>query len=114
MLYHVVLMNFKDDTTEEDIQELECRLDDLPNHIMEIQMYEFGRDIVRSERSADFALISMFANLPAMQRYQEHPEHLKVLEQVRKVCESVHAADFEIGPPEAEEESLWYNRIRII
>jgi hypothetical protein len=104
MLYHVVLMNFKDDTTEEDIQELERRLDDLPNHIMEIQMYEFGRDIVRSGRSSDFALISMFANLPAMQRYQEHPEHLKVLEQVRKVCENVHAADFEIGFPEREEE----------
>jgi hypothetical protein len=97
MLYHTVLMDFHEDAREEDIRELEAQLDDLPNRIIEIQMFEFGRDVVGSERSADFALVALFANQAALGRYQEHPAHRKVLEHIGKICKSVHAADFEIG-----------------
>jgi hypothetical protein len=97
MLHHIVLFKFKADVDEAAVKDLEDRLDALPNAIKEIQTYEFGRDIVRSERSYDFALVSGFANLEAMKRYQVHPDHQKVVDLVRGLCDDIRAVDFETG-----------------
>jgi Stress responsive A/B Barrel Domain len=97
MLKHVVLFKFKPEVKETDIVELEKRLAALPGAIPEIQEYVFGRDVIRSERSYDFALISGFADLKAMERYQKHPNHLPVLELVKRLCSAVLAVDFHHG-----------------
>ncbi len=106
MLHHIVLFKFKPDIDNEQIAALENMLDALPDQIIEIQLYEFGRDVVRSDRSYDFALVSGFANLAAMQRYQVHPEHQKVIAHVREICADVCAVDFETNysaPDDLEE-----------
>jgi hypothetical protein len=95
MINHLVLMKFKEGVGEAEVEELEKSLDDLPNKIIEIHSYEFGRDRVHSERSYDFGLVSLFANLDTLQRYQKHPEHLKVLEKIKKICNHVITVDFE-------------------
>jgi hypothetical protein len=110
MLTHVVLMKFNPGIEESEVHELERLLDDLPNKIMEIQMFEFGRDVLRSERSYDFALVALFANLPALERYQNHPDHLPVAAKIKAMCASLAAVDFygadgsatEAGTPEWE------------
>jgi hypothetical protein len=94
MLNHVVLMKFKPDVSDEDIRGLEKSLDGLPNKIMEIKMYEFGRDLLKSERSYDFALVSLFTNLSALKRYQEHPDHLPVAARIQSMCSSIVTVDF--------------------
>ena len=94
MLKHVVLFKFKPDVKEADIADLEKRLAALPGAIPEIQEYVFGRDVIHSERSYDFALVSGFADLKAMERYQKHPDHLPVLELVKRICSTVLAVDF--------------------
>ena len=94
MLKHVVLMKFKADVVEKDISDLERGLGALPEQIPEILGYEFGRDVVRSERSYDFALLSSFADLEALKRYQVHPGHQIVLKQVLRMCDSILAVDF--------------------
>jgi hypothetical protein len=94
MLTHVVLMKFKPETSDAEIRELEALLNDLPNKIMEIKMFEFGRDVLRSERSHDFALVALFANLPALERYQSHPDHLPVVAKIKAMCTSLAAVDF--------------------
>ena len=95
MINHVVLMQFKPDVSDDQIDDLEKCLDDLPNKIVEIHAYEFGRDLVRSQRSYDFALVSLFANLEAVRRYQEHPAYLKVHQKMNKLCESILTVAFE-------------------
>ena len=94
MLKHVVFFKFKAGVGEAEIEDLERSLSGLPSAIPEILSYEFGRDVVRSERSYDLALISSFANLESMQRYQEHPDHQVVINKVNELCESVLAVDF--------------------
>ena len=119
MINHVVLMKFKPGVSEEDIRDLEKSLDQLPNKIMEIKMYEFGRDMLHSERSYDFALVSLFSNLQALERYQKHPDHLPVVEKVKSMCESVITVDFagsdsdstSAGPPEWERDP--FERLKI-
>ena len=94
MLRHVVFFKFKDGVRQEEIADLESSLAQLPAAIPEILSYEFGRDVVRSERSYDLALVSTFRNLEALQGYQKHPDHQIVLTKVNDLCESVLAVDF--------------------
>ena len=95
MLNHVVMLKFKPGVKEADIKELEEMLDDLPNKITEIHAYEFGRNVIPSERSFDFALVSLFANDIALKRYQEHRQHLPVLKKIKALCETVATVDFQ-------------------
>jgi hypothetical protein len=94
MIRHVVFFKFKQGIGEEVIVDLEKSIAALPPVIPEILSYEFGRDVVRSERSYDLALISTFNDLDAMQHYQKHPDHQVVLKKINELCESVLAVDF--------------------
>jgi hypothetical protein len=94
MLRHVVFFKFKGGVGEEEIVDLEKSLAELPPVIPEILTYEFGLDVVRSERSYDLALVSTFKDLDSLQRYQKHPDHQIVLQKVNTLCESVLAVDF--------------------
>ncbi|NNL43485.1 MAG: Dabb family protein [Desulfobacterales bacterium] len=95
MITHIVLMKFEPGVKDSQIDDLEKHLNDLPNKITEIHLYEFGRDVVRSERSYDFGLISLFANTEALNRYQVHPDHLVVIEKVKNICNNIITVDFE-------------------
>jgi hypothetical protein len=94
MIKHVVMLKFNKDAQEAGIGELEKKLGALPGEISEIRSYEFGRDVIRSERSYDFALISVFEDIESLKRYQIHPRHLKVLKKIKDLCESIIVADF--------------------
>ena len=96
MIKHIVFMKFKKGTTDKDIAELEKLMAALPGKIPEIKEYLFGRDIVRSERSYDFALVSAFDDLDALKRYQPHPDHQPVLAKVKELSETILAVDFKL------------------
>jgi hypothetical protein len=95
MLKHVVFMKFKEGVTDAEIAGLENALGGLPAKISEIKGLQCGRDIVRSERSYDFSLVSDFADLESMKRYQVHPDHLPVIAMVKSLSASLLAVDFE-------------------
>ena len=94
MLNHVVLLKFKPGVAEGDIEKLEELMDDLPNKISEILVYEFGRNTIPSERAYDFALVSLFANPQSLERYRQHPDHLEVLDLITDISENIITADF--------------------
>ncbi len=96
MIKHIVFMKFKKGVTDKDIVELEKLMAGLPGRIPEIKEYQFGRDIVRSERSYDFALVSAFEDLEALKRYQPHPDHQPVLAKVKEMSETILAVDFKL------------------
>lgn len=94
MIKHIVFLKFKAETSEDDIAGIEKGLAGLPERIPEIKRYEFGRDIIRSDRSYDFALISEFEDQDAMKQYQRHPYHFAVLNKINAICEDILAVDF--------------------
>ena len=101
MINHVVLIKFKAGIKDADIDALEKILDQLPNKIVEIQTY-------------DFALVALFANLEAVQRYQEHPAHLKALQQITRLSENILTVDFEgtdAGKIKKDEEGAILSRL---
>lgn len=94
MLTHIVLFKLKEDSKDQ-IEELKNRLMAMEGQIAELLSIEVGIDVVRSERSYDLALITKFESLDAMQAYQVHPEHQKVIAFVNTVKESTIAVDYE-------------------
>ena len=82
MLNHVELIKFKSGVSQEDIDAFEEDLDILPNNIVEIQVYEFGRDVTGSNRSYDFAIVSLFANSEALNRYRVHPDYQAAFDKI--------------------------------
>jgi len=103
MITHVMLLKFKPGVSEVDIEELEKLLDELPNQIIEIHAYEFGRSLLRSARSYDFALTALFANLEALNRYQNNPHHAAVSRKIEEISASVVRVDFEGYKPGSSE-----------
>jgi hypothetical protein len=95
MLKHIVFMKFKPAVTAPDIDQLKQALGGLPAVIPEIKEFVFGQDILRTERSWDFALVSTFENVDAMNRYQVHPDHQIVVQKVRAMCDAIVVVDFE-------------------
>ncbi|MGC9967867.1 MAG: Dabb family protein [Syntrophobacteraceae bacterium] len=95
MLKHVVMFKLKKSASESAVAEVEKALRALPGIISEIKEFELGRDLSRSERSYDFALVSGFENLEKMQRYQVHPAHQKIVVKLKELCESILSVDFE-------------------
>lgn len=94
MVKHVVLFKFKPETDAAQIEQLAVGLGALPDAIPEIREFVFGHDLLRTERSYDFGLVSLFDDLAALERYQVHPEHQLVVTQVKKICSAVVAVDF--------------------
>ena len=114
MINHVVLIKFKAGIQDTDIDALEKILDHLPDQIIEIQTYEFGRDLLHAERSYDFALVALFANLDAVRRYQEHPAYLKAWQKITRLSKNILAVDFEgtdAGKIKKDEEGAMLSRL---
>lgn len=95
MIKHIVFFKFKQNTAEKEIREFEESIQALPASIDEIRHLESGRDVIRSERSFDMALIVDFDDLDAGERYQKHPDHLKVIEKAKNICADIKAVDYE-------------------
>lgn len=95
MIKHLVLFRFREDAGSAAIDAIVAGLEGLPALIADIGSFEVGRDILRTERSYDLALVADFADLAALERYQVHPEHQKVVALVKKAASSVVAVDYE-------------------
>lgn len=95
MIKHIVFFRWKETTTEAQIAEIAAGLKGLPALISEIRGFQTGTDVIRSERSYDFALVSDFDDLAALDRYQVHPDHQSVVTKVRAAAASVVAVDYE-------------------
>jgi len=93
-LTHVVLMKFQEPAAET-LTKASAMLRALQGKIPELRNIEVGLDVLHSGRSYDLALITRFDSLAAMQRYQEHPEHVAVLQYLRAVLSASVAVDYE-------------------
>ncbi len=95
MLKHVVVSKYKKGVSESAIADMEKGLAALPQKIPEIKQFQWGRDVLHSETSYDFALVSAFENLDALRRYQVNSAHQEIAAKLREICDSLILVDFE-------------------
>lgn len=72
MIRHVVVWKFKEENKEHNIRIVREKLEELPEIIFDIDKFEVGR-AVRGDY--DLALVSVFKNMEALERYLIHPSH---------------------------------------
>ena len=99
MINHVVLFKLKEFESEqakkEAIAEVKEGLLGLKDKIAELKYIEVGTNYEVAAKSFDICLITHFESLADLNVYAVHPEHLKVVDIVRKYAVDRAAVDFE-------------------
>ena len=95
MVRHIVLFRFKDGASIEGKERLIDSLKGLKDQIPLVMELEVGTDIGGKPNSYDIALNSVFERLDDVEKYAIHPDHVKVVEMVKELCESSVKVDFE-------------------
>ncbi|HEX4057276.1 MAG TPA: Dabb family protein [Galbitalea sp.] len=79
-----------------DFAELAAGFGGLPHLIPAIKSLHIGRDLDETRGNWDVALIIDFATTGDLDIYQQHPEHAKVRDVVRRVTTERTCVDFEL------------------
>lgn len=99
MIKHIVMWKLKDEAEGrgkgENASQMKVRLEALKASIPGILELEVGLQSEANEAAFDLALYSVFKDKAALAAYTGHPEHLKVVEFVRKVVTDRKVVDYE-------------------
>ncbi len=94
MLIHIVCWKYKADTTEEQRRDHIAKLRALADIIPNIESFDVGSDILHLDRSFDTGLVAKYPDRAALDFYNEHPEHQKVVALGKEIAEKVVSVDF--------------------
>ena len=99
MVKHIVLWKLKDNLDgkpkKELAAELKSALEGLKRNIPGIRALEVGLNTNPAETASDVSLYTEFKTQADLDAYQKHPEHLKVVEFVKKVTTERRVSDYE-------------------
>ncbi len=95
MIRHIVFFWLKD-KSEQNITTTADKLCSMRGKIPGMVELEVGVDFLRSDRSCDIALTTLFETREALDAYRTHPVHLPVQAHMHAVRESSAAADYEV------------------
>lgn len=95
MLTHIVCWKYKTETTVEQQAEHIAKLRNLKHIIKEVIDLKAGADVLHLERSFDTGLVATYADRHALEAYNIHPEHQKVVAFGREIAEKIVSVDFE-------------------
>jgi len=93
MITHVVLAKLKDQSAQ-NLESLESLLRSMNGMIPGMRHLEVGRNIGRSDRAYDIALIAKFDDIDGLNAYQTHPVHVPVSNRLRELANNIVVVDF--------------------
>ncbi len=94
MIVHIVMFKFKDENKALNMAKVQKKLHDLEESIDVLRSMEVGINFNESERAMDMSLYSTFESVRDLKTYQEHPEHQKVVELIKKVTVESKVVDY--------------------
>ena len=95
MIRHIVMFKIKDEYKAE-IPQLVKNFYGMKGRIEGMLELEAGADVLRSERSYDLALVTLFDSMESFRAYQTHPVHLPVRKRMHEVRSASVACDYEV------------------
>lgn len=98
MIRHVVLFAFKADASPAAFEEWRAGLDRMRGNIPGMLRLSHGADVVRGQRSFDYAIVADFETLADIDVYNDHPLHEPLKSFSFPNSESIHSVDFVIDP----------------
>ena len=99
MIKHIVLWKLKD--TEPSVKksaarELKEALEGLRTQVPQLRVLEVGINFNPAETASDVSLYTAFDSQEDLDLYQKHPEHLKVVEVVKRLTVERRVSDYQI------------------
>jgi quinol monooxygenase YgiN len=100
LLRHVVLFQFKEEATEEQINEIVEAFGKLPSRIDAIHDYEWGTDVSPEGLSKGFThcFLVTFKSEQARDEYLPHPAHQAFVEKLKPILKDVTVVDYWTRP----------------
>ncbi len=95
MVVHIVMIKFQEGCSAEEIEEIRGEIDSLLGKVPTLLSMETGLNFSDEERAMDLVLTSTFADRKGLNEYALHPEHLKVIDKIKKVAEYSRVVDYE-------------------
>jgi hypothetical protein len=90
------MFNFKDGTTDDQIDAVSAALHRLPEAIPQIRSYRFGRDLGLREDNFAFVVTADFDSVEDFVVYRDHPDHQKaIVEHIAGIADTRAAVQFE-------------------
>jgi antibiotic biosynthesis monooxygenase (ABM) superfamily enzyme len=100
MIKHIVCWTLKEFaegcSKKENLQKVKLALENLKNKIPGILSLEVGENFDSAADAFDVSLIIEFRNKEDLKVYQEHPDHLNVIQFLRKVRDKRIVVDYEV------------------
>ncbi len=100
MIKHIVFWKLKDSARGksklDNSMELKNILEGLKDKIDVITKIEVGINMNSSDAAYDVALYSEFNSFDDLEKYQKHPEHLKVVSLVNEIRSERAVVDYEV------------------
>jgi quinol monooxygenase YgiN len=97
MIKHIVMWNVRGETPQqkaEGIARLKRSFESLRGRIPGLLHLEVGVDSSRIDYACDVVLYSEFESQSALDAYAEHPEHLRVKQEVADLRTARHQVDY--------------------
>lgn len=94
MIRHIVFFKLKDNS-KANKQRIKDVILPLKEKIDVIKFYQVGINFSNEERAYDLALVSDFNSIDDLKSYATHPEHLKVISQLKSEGVTTKVVDFE-------------------
>lgn len=99
MIKHIVMWRLKESAAgasrEENAKKLKQSLEDLKDKIEDIKAIEVGINFNSSPAAFDVVLYSEFVDREGLDAYQNHPEHLKIVDFVGEIRTDRAVVDYE-------------------
>ena len=94
MIRHIVFFKFNEEASAGERAELVAALKRLQKQIPLVKELEVEPDIGGKPNSYDIVLNSVFENMDDLEAYAVHPDHVKVVERVKALCQSSVKVDY--------------------
>jgi stress responsive alpha/beta barrel protein len=99
MVKHIVMWRLKDEalgaSKEENARKLKESLEALVDKIDSLKSAEVGMNFSPSPAAFDVVLYSEFESMEGLEAYQNHPEHVKIVEFVGEIRTDRAVVDYE-------------------
>ncbi|MDR2122072.1 MAG: Dabb family protein [Flavobacteriaceae bacterium] len=96
MIHHIVLWKLKETNKEENAKQIKEKLEALKGRIKELDSIYVGFNMDEApESNFDVVLNTQFKTFDDLNIYQNHPEHVEVVQFIKSVVEQRVAIDYE-------------------
>jgi len=95
MVVHIVTFQFKEENKKANIIQAKQMLENLMGAVSSLRSIDVGVNFSQEERAMDLSIITVFESREGLNAYAVHPEHLKVVDFIKRVVEYSKVVDYE-------------------